>query len=284
MSKSDLCRFCNTERIAMMQRTPFSTYDEFWKSQLDYVNTQCGILGSTEIPKNPITFTPEPPQFCLSNSMYTTDITESCDSIALQRNVSSAALFMTNQQVIANCSMIPARTQLCLPLPCERTYVLQPKDACSSIEQKNYNTTLGFEFGDLSVFNPWITSGCDNLQIASIYYGHVLCLGPQNGRHNLTGPGSTLDTTIPSNTDGYSTTLALPPSGAKVARGTTTACGKWHTATSDDSCASICFGDAITISLFLAVNPSLGTANSLCDGNLASGTTYCTAPVYSWNS
>jgi hypothetical protein len=284
MSKSDLCRFCNTERVAMMQRTPFSTYDEFWKSQLDYMHSQCGISGSNAIPRGPITFDPEPPLFCLSNTMYTTRSAESCDSIALPRNISPAALYMTNQQVIANCSAIPAGSQLCLPMSCERTYVLQPKDSCSSIEQQNYNTTVGFEFGDLTVYNPWISSGCDNLQISSVYYGHVLCLSPQNGRHTLAGPGSVLDTTIPKDADGYTLNTVSPPAGAKVAQGTTTSCGKWHIAASDESCASICFGDAITIKLFLAVNPSLGTINSGCDGKLVPGTAYCTGPNYSWNS
>jgi hypothetical protein len=267
----------------MMQRTSFSTYDGFWKSQLDYLHSQCGISGSTAIPKSPITFNPEPPLFCLSNTTYTTLNRESCDSIALSRNISSAALFMTNQRVIANCSAIPASTQLCLPLSCERTYVLQPKDTCSSIEQKNYDTNLSFEFGDLTVYNPWISSACDNLQIGSTYYGHVLCLSPQSGMHRLSGPGSTLDTTIPRKLDGYTINEVPPPVGARVAAGTTNACGKWHTTNSDESCASICFADSITIALFLAVNPTLGTTNAGCDGKLVAGTTYCSGPTYSWN-
>lgn len=267
----------------MMQRTPFSTYDDFWKSQLDYLHSQCGISGSTAIPKSPVTLDPEPPLFCLSNTTYTTLTGESCDSIALSRNLSSAALFMTNQQVIANCSAIPASTQLCLPLSCERTYVLQSKDTCSSIEQQNYDPDLAFEFGDLTVYNPWISSMCDNLQIGSTFYGHVLCLSPQNGIHGPVGPVSTLDTTIPNKSNGYTINEVLPPTDTNVAKGTTNACGKWHTATSSESCASICFADSITISLFLAVNPALGTTNSACDGKLVAGTTYCTGPTYSWN-
>ena len=158
MSKTDLCRFCNVERIAMMQRSPYSVYDEFWKSQLEYINLQCGISGPTAIPPSVFEDIALPEPFCLSDITYTTTKPETCDSIALQRSLSSAALYMANQPAITNCSSIRAGTKLCLPLSCQKTYTLKPGDDCISIEKANYDRANGLGFGEIvQTYNPWVS-------------------------------------------------------------------------------------------------------------------------------
>jgi hypothetical protein len=280
MSKTDLCRFCNVERLAMMQRSPYSVYDEFWKSQLEYVYLQCGSPGPTAIPPSVVDDSPKPEAFCISDTTYTTTKTETCDSIALQRSVSSAALFMANQPAITNCSTIYAGTKLCLPLSCQKTYTVKSTDDCFGIEQNNYDPSSGLGIGEMvQTYNPWVSYGCDNLQGSTSAYGHVICLSPQNGVFNSTDIDPKA---IPKSADGRTWTATSPPSGAKVATGTTTDCGKWYKASADDSCTSICLAQKITSELFLGANPSLGTGMDGCDAALKTNSTCCTGPTYSW--
>lgn len=280
MSKSDLCRFCNVERIAMMQRSPYSVYDEFWKSQLEYIYLQCGTSGPTAIPPSVIEDIAAPEAFCLSDVTYTTTKTETCDSIALQRSLSSAALYMANQPAITNCSSIRAGTKLCLPLSCQKIYTLKPDDNCISIEKLNYGPSNGLGFGEIvQTYNPWVSYGCTNLQGSTSAYGRVICLSPQNGQFNITDIDRNA---IPKAADGRSWVRTSPPTGAKVATGTTSDCGKWYKAAVGDTCTSICLAQKITSSLFLGANPALGTSMDGCDAALKSDLTYCTGPTYSW--
>lgn len=280
MSKTDLCRFCSVERIAMMQRSPYSVYDEFWKSQLEYIYLQCGISGPTAIPPSVIEDIAATEPFCLSDITYTTTKTETCDSIALQRSLSSAALYMANQPAITNCSSISAGTKLCLPLSCQKTYTLKPGDDCISIEKANYNRANGLGFGEIvQTYNPWVSYGCRNLQGSTSAYGRVICLSPQNGQFNITDIDRNA---IPKGADGHSWVATKPPAGAKVATGTTSECGKWYKAAVGDTCTGICLAQKITSSMFLGANPALGKSMDGCDAALKSELTYCTGPTYAW--
>ncbi|KAH1738843.1 hypothetical protein KXX09_004297 [Aspergillus fumigatus] len=200
---------------------------------------------------------------------------DTCDSIAQTNGLSSAALYMGNQDQIYNCSKIEANLNLCLPLPCGQTYVLQPDDTCTSIE-----SATSLQVGDLRAFNPWISFACDNLHIASKIYGKTLCLTPQGGVHNSSAPNNGSSTT-PSFSDGYVYATTLPPTNATIAEGSTTNCGRWHEARENETCAAICVEEGITSPLFLAVNPSLNPVD--CTSSLRMAWTYCVGPTYTWN-
>lgn len=269
-----------------MQSSQYSYYNEFYKSNLETVQSKCGITGDTTLP--PPLFIGEPDEeeeelFCLSDITYTTREGDTCTSIALDFSVSSAALYMGNQDLIRDCDRVVPNKEICIPLPCRNTYVLQTEDTCNSIEHDNSelmydpDAKVGFYLRDL---NPWIDTYCDNLHETSTVYGRVLCLSPQGGLFNTTDPSGSYYN--PSQgLSGWGMYLTEPPVDATVAEGTTLHCGRWHTAAEGESCAAICTQAPITNHLFLAVNPSLERTG--CTESLVYGLTYCTGPLRGWN-
>ncbi|KAL5042121.1 hypothetical protein BDW71DRAFT_217250 [Aspergillus fruticulosus] len=259
MPENEICSYCYVERYRMMQRTPYSAYDDYYKSVLETINKRCGLSGATEIKEIPLDRPQTEKPKCFSGKTYTTIKGDTCTSIAKANSVSSAALYMGNQDAIRWCSSINADLGLCLPLQCEETYELQPSDTCRSIE-----FAFELEADDVRKFNPWVSLDCDNIQIA-------------RGEHttNKTGTGTT-----PVTSDGHVYGIVAPPENATLAEGTTTNCGRWHQAAEDESCVTICLQDMITHDLFVQVNPSLDQSD--CTASLQVGKTYCTGPTYSW--
>jgi hypothetical protein len=285
MPQTELCSFCYVKRLAMMQTTPYSIYNQFYKTDLEYVYSKCGISGPTNIPPPEINLPILAPSFCVSGKTYTVPASGgSCNDVAAQFSVASAAVFMANSYLqatqIFNCSLIRPGTKLCVPLACEQTYAMTANDTCATIEDGH-----GLTRGDLTLYNPWIDIECGNLQPAVTLYGNRVCLSPQNGRFNasipLPGSGGGV---IPPPQTGYTDRIVPPPNGTSVAEGTTMNCGRWHETKSGDECATICLGDKIDISLLLTVNPSLGKTAAGCNAALVVGKTYCSGPVWGWDS
>ena len=169
-------------------RTPYSIYDEFFKSQLDEIHSICGISGPTDVPPPLVATDPPSAPFCGSGAFHTSKAGDTCSSIALQYSVPSAAVYTGNQQLFYNCSSIPAGLQLCLPLSCTKVYSVQPNTTCRDIEIAQ-DLTEGY----LRRYNPWLAWDCSNLQTGIVNYGNVLCLSPQGGTFGATGsiPGVT---------------------------------------------------------------------------------------------
>jgi LysM repeat protein len=278
MPQEEICSYCYIERNEMMQRTSYSIYDNRYQSDLKYIHTRCAKTGPTDIPPPIITLDVPEDTACTSGLIYATKGGESCDSIALEYSVSSASLYMANQLAIGNCTTILPNLELCLPLPCAETYILQTNDTCTTIE---YTSPYNLTFGDVRSYNPWISFGCENIQEASAFYGKVLCLSPQNGVYNKTGP-SPGDTTIPTPATGYALVAVPPPDNGTVALGTTLRCGKWHQRVDDEQCVEICVREGIPFGLFREVNPSLDGSD--CTASLKANITYCVGPTYDWNT
>jgi hypothetical protein len=262
-----------------MRTTPYSIYDSFYQRILDKLHQKCGITGPTTIPPPLAPLPPKTqPAFCASASHYTTKSKDTCDSIAVAKKVASASLYMNNQEALHNCSSIPSNVDLCLPLPCDRTYTTQPGDTCFSIE-----TAYSLSSGDVRRYNSWVKQDCLNLQSAVANYGRVLCLSPQGGTFTGTAPiPGVTQGPRQGGTDGYTTSPIAPPVGAPVALGTTMKCGRWHVAAKEEGCASLTSKEVILPALFLLINPSL--KKQTCNGDLVVGSAYCIAPVYGWNS
>ncbi|KAL4875747.1 pectate lyase superfamily protein-domain-containing protein [Aspergillus karnatakaensis] len=275
MPLDEACSYCYVERHQMMQRSPFSAYDEYYQSVLMTINDRCGLSGPTDILEVPLDqpIAEEEP-LCLSDTTYTTADGDTCTSIAAAKSVSSAALYMGNQNLIRRCSSINPGTELCLPLPCDDIYELQPPDNCTNLEY-----AFSLKSGDVRKFNPWVSYTCDNIHIASEVYGKIICLSPQGGEHNNNKPGGGAATPHPSN--GYAPVAVRPPANATLAEGTTINCGRWHESAADESCVAICMQHGITHDLFVEVNPSLDAGQ--CTGSLRDGLTYCVGPTQSWD-
>ncbi|GLA96386.1 hypothetical protein AtubIFM57143_003851 [Aspergillus tubingensis] len=284
MPKDEMCSYCYKTKLQMMQSSPYSYYNQRYKYNLETVIKNCGVTSNTTIPDDLSVTQPEDEPFCPDDSSYTTKDGDTCTSIALDYSVASAALYMGNQDQIRDCNQVVVGQELCLPLPCDHTYVLKSNDTCRSIEEAN--AAIMFDNSTKRIIplrqvNPWIDTYCSNLQSTSWAYGKVLCLTPQSGLFNATDPVSTSYNPWGTESSGYGSWVVLPPDNATVAAGTTKHCGKWHTATTGDTCTQICVQDRITSNLFLQVNPSLQSAN--CTGLLIPGNAYCTGPMRGWN-
>lgn len=99
-----MCSTCYVKRLAMMQASPYSIYDDYYERQLQYIYTKCGLKGNTTVPNS---LMPELEDNSLdygTDEWYTTSTGETCDSIGFKRGVSSASLFIVNQYRLPNCS------------------------------------------------------------------------------------------------------------------------------------------------------------------------------------
>lgn len=276
MPREELCHTCHVGRLATMQASQYSVYDELYKKQLEYVYDKCDASGPTELPPPVEIPEPEPALFCPSETYYTTQHGDTCESIANATGVSAASLQIGNQQLLPRCSDLEAGVTICVPLGCETFYV-RPSDTCTSIE-----ITLGLiPFGKLKQFNAWLDSACSNLQPATDFYGKVICVSPQGGTWTPEPRGSR-DIPPPGVIDGHTRNRVLPPEGVQVADGTTRNCGRWHIVEGGDSCVDICLEHPITAGLFRTVNPSLSTDD--CTSSLRAGVALCVGPIYSWRS
>ncbi|RYP26769.1 hypothetical protein DL767_007901 [Monosporascus sp. MG133] len=276
MPREELCHTCHIRRLALMQSSQYSTYNEFWKEQLEYVYAACGRSGPTEIPEPLKTTQPVPAPYCVTGKRYTTQEGDTCESIANATSVSAAALYMGNQAILPDCREVEPGVRLCLPMTCQ-TYYLRPSDTCVGIE-----VALGLDFGSVRNYNSWLDALCTNLHTATDFYGKITCVSPQGGTSSGTVPAPA-PTAIPGTNDGYTHNAVAPPDGVPVAEGTTLNCGRWHEVVGEDTCSTICVQNGITTSLFHTVNPSLRPDTS-CTLSLHPGTALCVGPTYNWNT
>lgn len=289
MPRTELCSTCYVRKLAMMQASSYSVYNEDYKQQLEYVYAQCGGSGPTTIPPSPDSPPAPTTPYCVTNKKYTAIGGDTCGSIAAANSVSGANLYMQNQALIPSCASVPAGVSLCIPVTCT-TYQVQANDTCWGIE-----AAMNLMPGAVQQYNPWIDSECDKLEILTDWYGKSICIGPQGGRSTATptttiqpsqtpgngsipsGPGSGTGGVGP----GYYRNVVSPPEGVTVAKGTTLNCGKWHVVESGPDCGDICLAEGIPYNLFMAVNPSLSMDD--CPGSLIPATALCVGPTPEWN-
>lgn len=214
-----LYSYCYTERLQLIQRTPYSAYDDYYATILEVINERCGLNTPTKILKIPRDTPEKGTEFCASDDFYTTVKGDTCTSIGKAKKISSAALYMGNQNEILDCGSLPAGLKFCLPFTCEKTYLIQSSDNCSDIKY-----AFSLDDRDMQNFNPWVSYDCDNLQPVSKIYGTNICLSPQGGEHN----GSSIEggSVAPVGSDGFMYSSVTPPSNATLAIGTTKNCGK----------------------------------------------------------
>lgn len=279
MPQFELCSPCYIDRLAIMQSTPYSFYNDWYQSDLEYVYQECDREGETAIPSSVVVVSEDSAaSICVSDDFHSVASGhESCETIGRASHISPVALYNLNP-AIYDCSNITIGTKLCLPLTCATMLDFSENDNCTVLETAN-----DLDSGALRRYNPWINFECNNLKAAGDAFGWVLCAAPQNGGTNYTGAGSQFgDTTTPDTGSDYTTYAVDPPGNASVALGTSTECGRWHVAESDDTCATICMSADINIDLLLSANPSLNVESAGCAANVFEGVAYCTGPTYEW--
>lgn len=267
--QSELCSYCMTEKLAMMQADAYSSaYESNWQTIYQEVAAQCNLtisdFNATTSAFNvsvPVTATN-----CVSGNTYTTVDGDTCDKIALAQGVSAATMFYMNSN-IHNCSAMDAGTDLCLPQTCSSVYSVQANDTCSSIAADN-----GLLTRQVISYNSLLTANCSNLHATNPFWGSVLCVSTPGGTYNGTAP-----------TTSDEATAVSAPDGSTVAADTTTDCGEWYVADSSGTnltCTQICLNYEIAINELTAANPSLN--KTTCDADLVSGDAYCVNPLAGW--
>ncbi|KAH7202901.1 uncharacterized protein BKA55DRAFT_698815 [Fusarium redolens] len=284
MAKEDLCHPCYRRRLALMQSSQYSVYNEDYKKELERIYKICGGSGPTEIPP-PLTRKDEEEEeeeFCLNDKWYTTKEGDTCDSISKAAGVSGGLLYMGNQELIRDCHKIPEGLKLCLPTVC-KTYYVKPEDTCLSIE-----IGLGIRWDTIRKYNSWVDRDCNNLQGGTDFYGKSVCIGPlgtADALAQLRQPSTERDS-IPLRVSSGNTPNLLrvsPPENTKIAEGTTLRCGKWYVVTESDTCSGICQdNDICADGLLLKANPSLKKDD--CQESLVPGVALCVAPISGWDS
>ncbi|OBS25925.1 hypothetical protein FPOA_06458 [Fusarium poae] len=275
--KKELCHVCYQRRLAIMQSSQYSIYNEYYKQKLEHVYKTCGTSGPTDIPP-PLKVKEKPNDFCLTGKYYTSKEGDTCDSISKEAGVSGALLYIGNQEDILDCRKLPAGLRLCLPMTCDTHYV-KPKDTCFSIER-----ALGIRTESIQRYNSWLNRDCSNLQVGTEFYGRSICVSPLGSESSIQAisKASTI-TRKTSSGNGPAVLRTDPPQDVKVADGTTMMCGDWHVVTKSDTCNGICQESGICKDgLLYKVNPSLDEKN--CDKSLVSGTALCITPVSGWDS
>jgi hypothetical protein len=161
MPQAELCSTCHVRRISMMQASPYSFYNAYYKGLLTYMYSACNLTGATDIPPSIVALPADPAPYCVSGKRYTTLQNDTCEAIANAMGAASAALYMGNQALLPDCMRITAGISVCVPLTCN-TYYLAANDTCASIEH-----AVGLDFGQVRNFNQWLSYDCSNLQTAA---------------------------------------------------------------------------------------------------------------------
>ncbi len=234
MLDAELCSACFVDRVRMMQASAYSIYNtvSWYQTALEAINARCSSVPTMPTAtRPPLIALPTAGDFCVSGNCYTTLSGDTCNSIALATNVSSAGVFYAASPALSNCTNLPVGLTFCLPPTCN-PYLLAADDDC-------YSASVSASVPDIKLYNPWIDASCDNLHEANTTLGSVVCAGPLGGTPHLPG--------TPTNTSGipgggsanYSSVIVPPPTGATVDDRTTLDCGHWYVADADASCAFV---------------------------------------------
>lgn len=157
-------------------------------------------------------------------------------------------------------------------------YTVKQSDSCVAI-----GVDLGTTWQQIVAWNSGIDSLCSNIVGAVPSWGTTICVSPPGGRYigviggqNPVGGGNSGGQG--GSGDGYAEDRVDPPSGAKVANGTTARCGIYFQAQDSDDCARVLAPGAIPMDLFIKANPSLVDAIS-CTSKLLPSVYYCLRPT-----
>ncbi|KAL2809321.1 glycoside hydrolase superfamily [Aspergillus granulosus] len=276
MPEAQLCSHCSTTKDKEMQKPTNSGDSENSAQGLETINSAYDESATTTITDPLIDIQPTDNTTttldCISDTHYTTQAGDTCDSIATAQSVSAGTLYAINPTLL-DCTSIPAGLSLCLPQPCTTAQV-QSSDTCISL-----GVTYGASWRSIIEWNGAINYGCTNLVDPSPFWGKTICVSAPGDPYIFrVGNGSIGETAHP----GYSgwTPIDLP-ADAVVAPNTTINCGLWYTATDSLTCEQITMKYLVSADQFIAYNPSLDAGN--CTASLQEGLTYCALATWGWD-
>ncbi|KAK8141579.1 hypothetical protein G3M48_010277, partial [Beauveria asiatica] len=166
----DLCSYCCTTKLQMMQKLPYSACDELYAEMLSVVNKRFNLSNLTKLLLLLMNMTATRPADCSSKQTYSTTAGDTCDSIALAKLVSAASLYYLSPSML-NCSSVPAGLQLCLLDKCE-THMVKNKDEDYVAIGVDHDTS----WTNIVQWNLALNSDCCNVYPTEPpFWGHVVC-------------------------------------------------------------------------------------------------------------
>jgi LysM domain len=249
----------------------YAKYSEWHEVTLRRIRTLCNLPGPTEAGQLPDVQKSSRQRFCVSGKTYITREGDTCDSISIAHQVPTVPLYELNKAQIGLCQHVKAGEELCLPVSCEKTYLIEDKDkSCKDIQRK-----LGLDWDDLTAYNPWLYLDCSNLGNIARNVGRVMCASPQGNKINATwSTGDKMPTGGRGNGHVQLPDHPVAPP-AVPATGTTPWCGHWEIAGSHETCEAVLRKWALDLDALKRLNPSLARQNC----QLEQGKAYCVLPV-----
>ncbi|CZT52812.1 uncharacterized protein RSE6_14192 [Rhynchosporium secalis] len=246
--------------------SPFG-YDEELAADFRYDTSSCGAKGydftvpgtysSTSSPTVTATTTATSAISTCTNS-YTVQAGDSCDAIALARNVSTFSIVNPNG-INRDCTNLQAGASICLSSPCD-LYRVQSLDTCNGIIAAQGDTITGSQ---LLAWNPNLNALCGNIDdLVSTF----ICVGP---------PGGSIGVVVPTITLAISTPTKAVPKPTNAYDESTADCGKWYEVQEGDNCDKLSVQFGISNKDLLFLNPEI---NVECT-NLNLGISYCIQAV-----
>ncbi|KAL4769204.1 pectate lyase superfamily protein-domain-containing protein [Aspergillus nidulans var. acristatus] len=145
-TNNELCSPCYVNLHRTMQSSPYSIYHVATESNQYPVKS-----GSTSIKDPQYIPVKEDTVPCFTKVTYMTKSGDTCNTIARSFSVASGALQSANSNKIYNCTGLQPDKELCIPMTCDKLYILQDTDTCQSIELDNR-----IRLDNLRAYNPWI--------------------------------------------------------------------------------------------------------------------------------
>jgi hypothetical protein len=114
----------------MAQASAYTFYDGHYEDVLKLVHQRCCRNVATAVP-DPVEDYSEGPNDFYSSDTYTTIVGDTCGTIAVQKDISPASLFIGVDE-IHDYNDIAAGLSICLPFSCDNTYTYSASETCGS--------------------------------------------------------------------------------------------------------------------------------------------------------
>ncbi|EPS31540.1 peptidoglycan binding domain-containing protein [Penicillium oxalicum 114-2] len=150
MPQNELCSQCFVNTNRMMQSSPYSIFQSalespYLKARLQYIHSTCGIgTGPTHVEDPQYLPIKQHPIPCFTEVVHTSQVGDTCDSVALKYSIASAALQSAKTDYITNCTTLAAGNELCIPLTCDNllsTVWVHGRTLCLSPQNGIYNVS-----------------------------------------------------------------------------------------------------------------------------------------------
>lgn len=112
-AQNGTCHYCNVEHYKMMQKSPYSAYDDWYQGDLKDINEKCGLNIDISFPLEPATAE----DVACTSTGYEIQEGDTCASVAEKFNISSDAVreSCASSYTTVDCDELGAGLEICIP-------------------------------------------------------------------------------------------------------------------------------------------------------------------------